>query len=47
MMVKSVIIIMKIERCGKIESNYIFVSPLFVCPSACDLCTAKPVNLGG
>ena len=34
---------------GEMEplSNYIFVSPLFVCPSVCSLCTAKPVNLGG
>ena len=31
----------------KIVSNYIFVSPLFVSTSACYLCTAKPVDLGG
>ena len=30
-----------------VTSNYIFVSPLFVSTSACDLCTAKPVSLGG
>ena len=28
------------------QSKHIFASPLFVCTSVWDLCTAKPVNLG-
>mgnify|MGYP001413493225 CR=1 FL=1 len=28
-------------------SKHMFASPLFVCTSVWDLCTAKPVNLGG